>query len=216
MPLVRFPLPKNGEGSRAPTGAGADTPHPMTRLAAGSISENAQRSPASDGGRRASRRSAAAFSLRRRAALSTAPSAAVSQLLAGDRCVPGRSPDAARVRGCEPRARAPHRRRPGIAGRPPPKPRTCSPARSPIRSALKTPHECAPQRAGCEKDKRGFAGGDNFFSRAAGRPLASARQPEKHQHRAVEAQHGFVVGGTRSLPLLTAYFINSNTLSTAI
>ena len=70
--------------------------------------------------------------------------AAISQLLAGDRSVPGRSPDAARERGCEPRPRAPHRRRPGIAGRPPPKPRTCSPARSPIRSALKTPHECAP------------------------------------------------------------------------
>ena len=44
----------------------------------------------------------------------------VSQLLAGGRSTSGRSPDAARVRGCEPRPRAPHRRRPGIAGRPPP------------------------------------------------------------------------------------------------
>ena len=36
------------------------------------------------------------------------PAIHVSQLLAGNRSVPGRSPDAARVRGCEPRARAPH------------------------------------------------------------------------------------------------------------
>ena len=80
--------------------------------------------------RRASRRSAAAFSLRRRAALSgpardfrdlafrsafrartsanpQLPSGSVSQLLAGDRCVPERSPDTARVRGCESRPRAP-------------------------------------------------------------------------------------------------------------
>src|SRR2546423_1786409 len=33
----RFPLPKI-EGSRAPTGAGAEAPHPVTRLAVGSIS----------------------------------------------------------------------------------------------------------------------------------------------------------------------------------
>ena len=79
-------------------------------------------------------------------AFSSALSAAVSQLLAGDRCVPGRSPDAARVRGCEPRPRAPHRRRPGIAGRPPPKEFACSPAPPSIRPAITTPHESAPQR----------------------------------------------------------------------
>src|SRR5438552_1012276 len=38
MPFVHFPLPEKREGSRAPTGAGADTPHPMTCLAAGPIS----------------------------------------------------------------------------------------------------------------------------------------------------------------------------------
>ena len=60
--------------------------------------------------RRASRRSAAAFSLRRRAALSAEIfHSAVSQLLAGDHSVPGRSPDAARVRAVRAaRSRAPH------------------------------------------------------------------------------------------------------------
>jgi len=105
-----FPFPKQDEGSRAPTGAGADTPHPVARLAVEPISG----SPEITGriaDRRAFRRSAAAFSLRRRAALSSmarvCPSI-VSQLLAGGRSASGRSPDAARVRGCEPRPRAPH------------------------------------------------------------------------------------------------------------
>src|SRR5947199_5316274 len=78
-----FRLPKENEGSRAPTGAGAEAPHPMTRLAVGSISG----SPEMTGriaDRRASRRSAAVSSLRHRAALSAARfRAAISQLLAG-------------------------------------------------------------------------------------------------------------------------------------
>ena len=104
-----FSAPRKNEGSRAPTGAGAEAPHPVARLAAGR-SPDRRRSPANDAGRRAFRRSAAAFSLRRRAALSPMAQACppiVSQLLAGDHSVPGRSPDAARVRGCEPRPRAP-------------------------------------------------------------------------------------------------------------
>ena len=31
MPFVRFPLPEKNEGSRAPTGAGAEAPHPVAR-----------------------------------------------------------------------------------------------------------------------------------------------------------------------------------------
>jgi hypothetical protein len=60
--------------------------------------------------RHAFRRSIAAFSLRRRAALSAgAPFALrVSQLLAGTLSGPGRSPDAARVPVCETGPRAPH------------------------------------------------------------------------------------------------------------
>jgi len=62
----------------------------------------------------------AAFSVRRRAALCLhAPEAAhgVSQLLAGVPSDPGRSPGAARVRGCEPRPQAP---RPAPPSRTPP------------------------------------------------------------------------------------------------
>ena len=68
--LCRFPSPKN-EGSRAPTGAGAEAPHPVAASRLGR-SPDRRRSPASDVGRRASRRPAAASSLRRRAALSAA------------------------------------------------------------------------------------------------------------------------------------------------
>ena len=76
--------------------------------------------------------------------------APISQLLAGDRCVPGRSPDAARVRGCEPRPRAPPQSearncRAPAAGR---RDRISGPA-YPACSATKTPHDGAPRRAGC-------------------------------------------------------------------
>src|SRR5947209_2948960 len=87
-----FWFPQKMRGSRAPTGASAEAPHPVTVLADRSISG----SPEITGGiahRRASRRSAAAFSLRRRAALfSSALSAAWQEDIA-----PGRSPDAARA-----------------------------------------------------------------------------------------------------------------------
>ena len=36
--LRPFPLPRENEGSRAPTGAGAEAPHPVVRLASGPIS----------------------------------------------------------------------------------------------------------------------------------------------------------------------------------
>src|SRR4029077_11465364 len=83
-PLVRFPLPEKSEGSRAPTGAGADRAT-WWLFSRWSPPPDRRRGPAHDAGRRASRRPAAAFSLRRRAALSpmvqTGPSV-VSQLLA--------------------------------------------------------------------------------------------------------------------------------------
>jgi len=37
-PLVSFRSPQKNEGNRAPTGAGAEAPHPMVRLASGPIS----------------------------------------------------------------------------------------------------------------------------------------------------------------------------------
>jgi hypothetical protein len=104
-------VPRKCEGSRAPTGAGADTPHPVTCLATGP----SPGTPEDD--RPMTRAGAPLGALLRRSPSGVGPRfrrwckacpPIVSQLLAGDRCVPGRSPDAARVRGCEPRPRAPH------------------------------------------------------------------------------------------------------------
>jgi hypothetical protein len=99
--------------------------------------------------RRVFRRTITAFSSRRRAALCLhAPEAAhgVSRLPAGTLSGPGRSPGAARVRGCEPRPRAPYRSCAGIArpcpGELPPNLRQ----RPPLRPALTTPHDSAPRR----------------------------------------------------------------------
>ena len=55
----------------------------------------------------------AALSPERRPALSRGEPSAVSQLLAGGRSTPGRSPGAARGRACEARLRAPHRPKTG-------------------------------------------------------------------------------------------------------
>ena len=52
--------------------------------------------------------------------------------------------------------------RPGIAGRRLPDSRTCSPVPPPACSAIKTPLDDAPQRAGCVNDKAGFSSGDKF------------------------------------------------------
>jgi len=144
------------EGSRAPTGAGAEAPHPVTLLAVGSISENAQRSPANDGGRRASRRSAAAFSLRRRAALSSMAQRAhrsSAKLLAGGRSASGRSPAAARVRTVRGSARG---RRTGEGPELPGarhRSRRLFSGASFNSSRLTTPHDGAPQRTRFLGDK---------------------------------------------------------------
>ncbi len=88
----------------------------------------------------------------------------VSQLLAGDHSVPGRSPDAARVPvASRQRGRRPSTR-PGIAGRRLPDLRTCSPVPPPACSTIKTPLDGAPRRAGCTHCPSGFSSGDNFFS----------------------------------------------------
>ena len=86
-----------------------------------------------------------ASSLRHRAALSAALLRRVSQLLAGGHSTPERSPAAARVRGCEPRPRAPHQHEARNCRVPAAGSRTCCPVPPPACSTLKTPHECAPQ-----------------------------------------------------------------------
>ena len=111
VPLWSFSALQKKRGSRAPTGAGAEAPHPMTRLAVGSISG----SPEMTGriaDRRASRRSAAAFSLRHRAALS---GICADQPAPGRRMSPpGGAPTPPVRRLTRPGTRAPHRRRPGF------------------------------------------------------------------------------------------------------
>ncbi len=144
-PLSFFCSSPKNEGSRAPAGAGAErrTRWPASRS---SRSPGRRRSPAGYAHRRAYRRSAAAFSLRHRAALSAALFAAVSQLLAGGLSTSGRSPNAARaraVRAARPRAppqsEARNCRAPA-AGR---RDRISSPA-YPACSATKTPLEWRP------------------------------------------------------------------------
>ena len=125
-PLSISALRKN-EGSRAPTGAGAEAPHPVTRLAVGPISG----SPEITGP--VTRAGAPFGALLRLSHASIGPRfpafAPISQLLAGDRCVPGRSPDTARVRAVRQRARGSRPSpRPGIAGRRLPELRAASPA----------------------------------------------------------------------------------------
>ena len=144
VPLRPFPLPKKMRGAERRQ---ALVRKRRTRwsVSRADRSPDRRRSPASDVGRRAFRRPAAAFSFRRRAALSGI-CADVSQLPAGDRSVPGRSPDAARVRAMRQHARG--RRtstRPGIAGRRLPDLRRVSPRPPPACSTTKTPHDGAPR-----------------------------------------------------------------------
>src|SRR2546423_15038068 len=75
-------------GSRAPTGAGADTPHPVARLAVEPISGSPEITQAHDAG------PGAPFgALLRRSHYGVGPRfpafAPISRLPAGDRCVPG-------------------------------------------------------------------------------------------------------------------------------
>ena len=103
------------EGGRAPTGAGAEAPHPWPASRSGR-SLDRQGSPADDAGRRASRRSTAAFreaetSLQFRAGLPGSGIGAGPVQQAPCRAVlvpPGRGPGAARVLGYEPRPQGPH------------------------------------------------------------------------------------------------------------
>src|SRR4051812_8763095 len=106
-------------GSRAPTGAGAEAPHPVTVLADRSISGNSAGDRRRDTAhRRAFRRSAAAFSLRRRAALSTAlftlPSASSWQEAI---VPPGGAPPPPEYEGANLARGRRTSTRPGIAGR---------------------------------------------------------------------------------------------------
>ncbi|MEA2872163.1 MAG: hypothetical protein QOH67_2139, partial [Hyphomicrobiales bacterium] len=178
--------PRKNEGSRAPTGAGAEAPHPMTRLAVRSISENAQRSPASNGGRRASRRSAAAFSLRRRAALCVAgavdlpgpapvlpfgperppsltgpnrpPSASSWQRTVVS---PGGAPKPPGCRGDEPQRAGAAQAERGFPLSTPGRLGLIS-GHPPARSIIRTSPVDAPRRARRGQDKGGFRGGDKF------------------------------------------------------
>ena len=104
-------------------------------------------------GRCASRRSIAAFSLRRRAALSpdgsrtalarVRPSVSASSWQ-GAVVPPGGAPTPPGMRACETRPRAPHRPSPGIARCRPPERSTVADA-CPGSSRLATPRESAPQ-----------------------------------------------------------------------
>jgi hypothetical protein len=116
-PLVFFRSPKKNEGSRAPTGAGAEAAAPRDpprgrvhlRIAGDDRLMTRAGAPLDA----LLRRSHYGVGPRFRRWCQACPSI-VSQLLAGDHSVPGRSPNAARVRGCEPRARAPHQQARGF------------------------------------------------------------------------------------------------------
>src|SRR4051794_37353550 len=95
--LVVFSVPREERGSRAPTGAGADTAAPSGSPRGWSRSPELR--PEIAGGIRPA--GAPCGALLRRSPFGGGPrfqqralSAAVSQLLAGDHCVPGRSPAA--------------------------------------------------------------------------------------------------------------------------
>src|SRR3954468_20260405 len=146
--VVFFGSPKN-EGEQSADRRWCGTPHPVARLAVEPISG----SPEITGGIRPPARLSAlccgVFLAASGRAFCGAFGAAVSQLLAGGHSTSGRSPDAAREHGCEPCARAPLQSaarncRAPAAGR---RDRISSPA-YPACSTLKTPHECAPRRAG--------------------------------------------------------------------
>ena len=145
--------PRRGEAERRQAlGAERRTPWPALRSGR---SLDRQGPPANDAGRRASRRSTAAFSVRRRAALSTAggwvfaqaprPSASSWQ---GAVVPPGGAPTPPECRGLrclDPRA--PHRPRPGISpGAGHQRRKACSPASPFGSSRLHDASRSAPQR----------------------------------------------------------------------
>ena len=143
--ILPFPSLAEARGGGAPGGA--------------SLNQHALRgvTRANDACALASRRSTAAFSLRRRAALSsgsrghaqrTAVGPNVSLLQAGGHSTPGRSPAAARDGACEAPARAPHRPKTGNCPVPATGLDAASPTPPPVRPAVTTPHESAPRRTG--------------------------------------------------------------------
>ena len=183
--LFSAPLKKRGEQSADRRWCGA--PHPMTRLAIRPIS-------GSLGDHRPNDADRAPFgALLRRSHSGVGPRFrqracdAVSQLLAGDRCVPGRSPDAARVRACDLHPRAPHQPRPGIAGRRLPESMATSPVPPPACPRSRRLMSAPLSEQGPTKIRPGLEGGDKFFSRELS-PLAvffdHARGPcgERVQH----------------------------------
>ena len=105
VPFVRFPLPEKMRGAERRQ-ALVRNAAPVVRLAVGPISGSPEMRAGSPALRLSALRCGVLTTASGRAfcgALGTA----VSQLLAGDRCVPGRSPDAARVhavRSAHPRA----------------------------------------------------------------------------------------------------------------
>ena len=117
--LVCFLLSKKNEGSRTPTGAGAEAPHPVTCLAVRSISGSPEMTAGSPAGAPLGallRRSPYGVGPRFRRWRKACPPI-VSRLPAGGRSTSGRSPDAARVPvASRQRGRRPSPR-PGIAGR---------------------------------------------------------------------------------------------------
>jgi hypothetical protein len=143
-----------GAERREALGAERRTPWPALRSGR---SLDRQGSPANDAGRRASRRSTAAFSFRRRAALSTAGGRAFAQAprpsassWQGAVVPPGGAPTTPECVLCEARPQAPHRPRPGISpGAGHPRRKACSPASPSVRPASTTPREAPLSGRGC-------------------------------------------------------------------
>lgn len=153
QPTLRRPCCLRRRGRLPSFPASAGTSLPSTERERGMVRRATQ--PVRKGrprlrSRRVSRRTIAAFSLRRRAALSAGPDAAFAagRPSAGSRqgpfSSPGRSPAVARGRACETRARAPHRSGTGIARPCPGRLRRVSPRHPFLRPAFRNASRQAP------------------------------------------------------------------------
>ena len=164
---LSFSAPQN-EGSRAPTGAGAETPHPMTCLAGEVASPDA-------GDRRPMTRAGAPFgALLRRSHYGVGPRFVEAKLphrssaSSWQEAVvpPGGAPTPP---GCPADEAGARRRRTSHEARncraPAAGLRTCSPVPPPACSAIKNAPDGAPRRARREKNKCGSARGDKLFSK---------------------------------------------------